>query len=232
MAFELQLQAIFNDMRDCAVQIAVDRDAFFRRFPLMPPTISIGDGRMIYVSQKSVVAVREIARVYRENSAEYRRALPQNEMVELVSCAIGSVISASAPAGATEFPIPADPDAFWVALRERLAQDLTKLNRELTHLFGAWVIQGDTIPTIDIGPVRFSLRAQWVRDAVASGVLTESQASRLFHYWEHGGRIDPDPVEGIDGYKVKEITDAVGPCPWVCAVAFMYTLAGHLYRSR
>jgi hypothetical protein len=98
MAFELQLQAIFNDMRDCAVQIAVDRDAFFRRFPLMPPTISIGDGRMIYVSQKSVVAVREIARVYRENSAEYRRALPQNEMVELVSCAIGSVISASAPA--------------------------------------------------------------------------------------------------------------------------------------
>jgi len=229
MTFELHLQAIFDDMRECAEQIAANRDAFFRRFPVMPPTISVGDGQFIYISRRSVVAVREIARVYRENSAEYRRALPQNEMIELVSSAIGSVVTASMSADATEFPIPTDPAAFWVALREQLAVDLIKLNRELTHLFGAWVVQGDSIPSVDIWPVRFSLRAQWVHAAVASGMLTESQARRLSHYWEHGGSIDPDPAQGIDGYKVREITDAVGPCPWVCAVRVF----GHTHtRSR
>ena len=147
----------------------------------------------------------------------------------MASRTIGSVIGASAPAGATELSIPADIDAFWVALREQLARELTKLNRELTHLFGAWVVQGDTIPFMDIGPLRFSLRTQWVRDAVAAGVLTEIQASRLSHCWENGGTIDPDPAEGVDGRRVREIADAVGPCPWVCAIRVF----GHTHtRSR
>jgi hypothetical protein len=183
MTFELHLRAIFDDMRDCAEQIIADRSAFLKRFPFAPPTISVGDGRTIYVSEKTVLAVREIARKYRENSAECRRALPHHEMAELASFAIGSIISKSAPNGATEFPIPDDPNAFWVALRTQLTLDLTKLDRELTHLFGAWVIQGDTIKFVDIGPVRFSLRAQWVSDAVAAGVLTESQAPFLVRLW-------------------------------------------------
>ena len=218
MFFERHLQSIFDDIRNCAEEIAADREAFFRRFPFLPPRISVGDGRAIYVSQKSVIAIREIASVYRTNSSEHRSALPQNEMAELVARAIGSLVGTSAPAGATEFPIPPDPEAFWVALRDNLAQELAKLDRELTHLFGAWVVQGDTIPFIEIGPVRFSIRTQWVREAVAAGVLSEVQASRLSHYWEKGGAIDPDPSEGVDGYKVKEIVDAVGPCQWVCAV--------------
>jgi hypothetical protein len=229
MTFEQRLRAIFDDMRDCAAQIAADREKFIRRFPLPPPSIGVGNGQMIYLSEKGVAAINAIARTYRENSPEYRRALPHNEMVELVARAIGSVISASASAGATELAIPADPDAFWIALRDQLAGDLKELNRELAHLFGAWVIQGDTIPSIDIGPVRFSLRAQWVRDAVAAGVLTESRASRLSYHWEHGGTVDPDAAEGIEGYTVKEIADAVGPCPWVCAVR----VYGHTHtRSR
>jgi hypothetical protein len=218
MNLKLHLQAIFDDMRDCAAQIRADRNAFFQQFPFVPPKISVGDGRSIYVSQKSVAAIQAIARVCRENSAEFRGALPHREMAELVSCAIGSIVGASIPADATEFPIPVDPDAFLVVLRARLAADLSELNRELTHLFGAWVIQGNTIASIGIGPVQFSLRARWVSDAIAAGVLTESQASHLLQYWQRGGTLDPDPAGGFDGYKTKEIADAVGPCPWVCAV--------------
>jgi len=230
MTFKPHLQAIFDDMRDCAGRIAADYDAFFRESPrFASPTISLGDGQVIYVSQKSVVAIREIARIYRENSAECGRALPHSEMEDLVSSALGSLVRASAPAGATEFPIPIDPDTFWVVLREQLARDLTKLNRELTHLFGAWATQGDTIAFIDIGPVRFSRRAQWVSDAVAAGLLTESQASCLSHHWERGSRIDPNPAEGFDGYRIKDVADAVGSCPWVC----MVRVFGHTHtRSR
>lgn len=219
MVFEPLLQVIFDDIRDCDEQMGADREAFFRQFhPFLAPTINVGGDQMIFVSRKSTTAIREIARIYRENSPEYRRASPQNDMVELVSCAIGSVLSASAAEGTTEFPIPTDPTAFWVALREQLKRDLADLNRELTHLFGAWVVQGDAIPSIDIGPVRFSLRAQWVYDAVAVGILSDSQAFRLTHYWEHGGTIDPDPTEGNNGFTVEWIADAVGPCPWICAV--------------
>jgi hypothetical protein len=128
------------------------------------------------------------------------------------------MVGASVPADVAEFPIPVDLDAFWVELRARLAADLSALNRELTHLFGAWVIQGETIASIGIGPVHFALRARWVSDAVTAGVLTESHASRLLQHWQRGGTLDPEPTEGIDGYAPKEIANAVGSCPWVCAV--------------
>jgi hypothetical protein len=135
-----------------------------------------------------------------------------------VSSAIGSIIVASAPADATEFTIPSDSESFLVALRKRLAADLLELNRELTHLFGAWVIQGNTIASIRIGPVQFSLRARWVSDAVAAGVLSESRAAQLLQYWQRGGTIDSDLAEGIDRFRSRGIADAVGPCPWVCEV--------------
>jgi len=229
MTLKQHLQAIFDDIRDCAELIASDRDAYFRQFRLIPPRINVGGGRGFYVSGKSVDALREIARIHRENSTEHRRALPLDEMAELVSNAIGAVIGASVAEGADKFAIPTDPATFWPSLREQLARDLADLNRELTHLFGGWVIQGATIPSIDIGPVRFSLRTRWLRDAGADKILTESQAARLSHHWAHGGKIDSDPAEGDDGHKVKAIADAVGPCPWVCAVRVF----GHTHtRSR
>ena len=72
MSFRQYLQELFDDMRDCAEQIAADRDAFFRRFPLVPPNISIGDGRRIFVSEKSLVAIQKIARLA-SGGAERRR---------------------------------------------------------------------------------------------------------------------------------------------------------------
>lgn len=218
MNLKLHLQAVFDDMRECAVQIRDDRTAFFRQFPFLPPTISVGDGRSIYVSKKSVAAIQAIARVIRENSVDFRGALPLKEMVELLSSAIGSIIVASAPADATEFTIPSDSESFLVTLRERLAADLLVLNRELTHVFGAWVIQGNTIASIRIGPVQFSLRARWVSDAVAAGVLSESRAAHLLQHWQLGATIDSDLAEGIDRFGSRGIADAVGPCPWVCEV--------------
>jgi hypothetical protein len=218
MNLKLHLQAIFDDMRDCAVQIRTDQAAFFRQFAFLPPTISVGDGRSIYVSKKSVAAIQAIARISRENSADFRAALPHKEMVELVSHAIGSIIVASAPADATEFTIPLEPDSFLIALRQRMAADLSELDRELTHLFGAWVIQGDTITLIRIGPVQFSLRSRWVSDAVVAGLITEGEASHLLQYWQRGGPIDSDLAQGIDGDRTTGIAGAVGPCPWVCAV--------------
>ena len=67
---------------------------FFANSPFLPPTISVGDGRSIYVSKKSVAAIQAIARVIRENSVDFRGALPLKEMVELLSSAIGSIIVA------------------------------------------------------------------------------------------------------------------------------------------
>jgi hypothetical protein len=218
MHLKLHLQAVFDDMRECAVQIRDDRTAFFRQFPFLPPTISVGDGRSIYVSKKSVAAIQAIARVIRENSVDFRGALPHKEMVELVSSAIGSIIVVSAPADETEFTIPSDSESFLVILRERLAADLLVLNRELTHVFGAWVIQGNTIASIRIGPVQFSLRARWVSDAVAAGVLSESRAAHLLQHWQRGATIDSDLAEGIDRFRSRGIADAVGPFPWVCEV--------------
>jgi hypothetical protein len=158
MSFRQYLQELFDDMRDCAEQIAADRDAFFRRFPLVPPNISIGDGRRIFVSEKSLVAIQKIARLYRGNTANYRRALSGSDMADLISLAIGSVIGDSVPTEGTQFPIPDDPQMFWIALRDQLTRDITKLNLKRTHLFGAWVIQGDSIPVIAVGPCR-NLRA-------------------------------------------------------------------------
>jgi hypothetical protein len=229
MSFQNYLNEIFDDMRDCAEQISADRNAFLRQFPLLPPTVSIGKGRRIYVSQKSVFAIQEISRVYRENSTEYRRAFSNDDMANLFSSAIGSVIGASTAAGATEFPIPTDPEAFWTELRVQLASDIAQLSGKRTHLFGAWVIQGAAIPFIAVGPCRFSLRGQWLQEAVAEGLLNKSQASRLRDYWNYGSPIDQDPAHGLDGWIIKEIAEAVGQCPWVCEIQ----LSGHTdARSR
>jgi hypothetical protein len=141
MTYVSHLQAIFDDMRDCAAQMTADKDAFFRRFPLTPPTISLDDGRLIFVGQKSVLAIGEIARIYRENSAECQRAVPQKDMEELVSRAIGLIISASTISEATTFWIPTDAEAFWTSLREQIVQGRTELDYELTHVFGAWLVQ-------------------------------------------------------------------------------------------
>jgi hypothetical protein len=164
MNLKLHLQAVFDDMRECAVQIRDDRTAFFRQFPFLPPTISVGDGRSIYVSKKSVAAIQAIARVIRENSVDFRGALPHKEMVELVSSAIGSIIVVSAPADETEFTIPSDSESFLVILRERLAADLLVLNRELTHVF--WRVgdsrEHDRVDSYRAGPV-FSPGAMGLR---------------------------------------------------------------------
>lgn len=135
----------------------------------------------------------------------------------MVSHAIGSVIGSSTSAEAREFTIPDDVSLFKIALRRQLKQDVEELNCELTHLFGAWVIQGDAIPVLDIGPVQFSLRAHWVQDSVAADILTADQASALFHYWENGGPTRSF-TEDIDWININEIIEALGPCPWVCAV--------------
>jgi hypothetical protein len=170
------------------------------------------------VSQKSTIAIRGLSRVYRENSAEYRRTFSENDMAHLVSSAIGSVISGSLSSEATDFPIPADPQTFWTALRAQLASDIGQLNQNRIHLFGAWVIQGASIPQIAVGPCRFSIREHWIEGAAAEGLLTRSQASSLRDYWNHGATIDRGPEQGPNGRIIREIADAVGPCPWVCEI--------------
>ena len=137
MNIEQYLKIIFEDMRECTAQIATDREAFFRQFPFMPPSISMGDGKLIFVSNKSVAAIGKIAQIYRQNSVECRRALPENEMRKFVSHGIGAVIGALVPAGTADFSIPVDPKAFWILLRERLSLNLAAMNCELRLTYSA-----------------------------------------------------------------------------------------------
>ena len=219
MGYTEHLNDIFDDMRDCALQLMTNRDSFLRRFPILPPSIRLKDGRKIFVSQKSVEAIQAIARTYRANLSQWRKALTQKELAELIARAIGSVMSTSSQA--IEFP--ADLKVFWSGLRQKLAADLAELDRELTHLFGAWVIQGDTLKSIDIGPVRFSMRTIWASDALSAGFLRGAEASGLLNHWQFERAIDTFATDDYDAFKVMLVAGAVGPCPWICSVR----ISGH-----
>jgi hypothetical protein len=61
------------------------------------------------------------------------------------------------------------------------------------------------------------LRDSWRAEARAGGVLDVDDEGRLIHHWS-GGALVVNEEKGFDGNSIKEIAEAIGPCPWVCSV--------------
>jgi hypothetical protein len=217
MSIENELQIIFKDIKDCSEQLEQDRRAFFKRFPFIPPSISVGNGRVIFISQNSENAVIRISRTLRENSLEYQAATSEKEMNNLVSRAIGELLAANTDDATTKFDIPTDAITFKRDLRQCIENKFSQLRINRTHLFGAWVLQGEAIPSLVIGPVRFLLRDLWLEEVVKSGLVTQIRADRISSLWKE---VNPErgKINDINDAWDDAVADSVGPCPWVCVV--------------
>lgn len=218
MNFEQLMGDILQDIRECQQQIASDKDGYFQRFPRLPPTIGLSSGEVIFVSERSVRAIRKIAHTYWRNSAECQRALSAGEMPSFVSRSIGTVLNEFRDPSTSQIQLPDAPDHLWKLVRAQFGTDLKEFNEELVHIFGGWIIQGAALPAIDVGPVRFSLRNQWLRDSIAAGTLTDLEGDRLSELWQVGGTEPLIPIESLEDLKLRSIFEAIGSCPWVCAV--------------
>jgi hypothetical protein len=105
--------------------------------------IPAGGGRMIYVSEKSIKAILDIADIYRSNDIKLRRLHDQKEMADIVSTSIGAVLARDADPGldVAHFNIPSDAEAFARTVRADIRGADADRGLSLTHIFGAWVLR-------------------------------------------------------------------------------------------
>jgi len=75
MSIENDLQILFQDLQKCSDQIGSNSSAFFKSFRFIPPSIGIGDGHVIYMSQKGEDSVVRISQALRKNSQAYQAAI-------------------------------------------------------------------------------------------------------------------------------------------------------------
>jgi Apea-like HEPN len=144
-------------------------------------------------------------------------------MANLTGTTIGKLLFGDVKEDVLEFSIPSDIQLFKRNLREKIEIATNELNCSRTYLFGAWVIQGDAVSSIELGPVHFLLRERWIQEAVKAGLITEAQSARILKRWREKPAKAHNKKYTKSRSRENDIIDTIGPCPWACKI----TVVGH-----
>ncbi len=219
MSIESDLKTLFRDIEEVSSLSPDERRAYYRNFRFGPPSLPVGQGRCIYLTDEGAKAVARIARSIRNNSPTIKMAYSEAELLRLTGDLIGRLLLADTAPGGVTFEVPEDAIAFKIKLKASLNEHLSGLRSGVTHIFGCWVVYHHTLLPICIGPVWFGHRETWLNERRADRTFDKATHERIGRHWQ-GRKLRKRKNRSWSSHYEQDILDTVGPCPWICSVSF------------
>ncbi len=178
-----------------------------------PPTLWLGDGRSIRVTEALLDAVYAYTRICWNNSPVLKPRFKINELNKLTAQSFGLALA--------EVDLDISDAQLHSVVSERveelLAERIAGHNRPIDLTLGCYLIEGDEPYPLQVGPVIFETREAWRQRMFAAGKLSPTTSRRLYARW-NGKRLRKRK-RSFDSAAEDDIVEAVGNCPVVCSVA-------------
>lgn len=179
----------------------------------IPPTLWLGDGRSIRVTEALLVAVYAYTRICWNNDPALKPRFKIDELNKLTAQSFGLALA--------EIDLDTSDAQLHPVVSERveelLAEQIAGHNRPIDLTLGCHLIEGDEPYPLQVGPVIFETREAWRLRMLAAGKLSPTTARRLYARWS--GKPPRKRKRSFDSSAEESIVDAVGECPVVCSVA-------------
>lgn len=193
--------------------------------PRFPPTLSLGDGRSLSVTDALLRLVSEYNLICWNNDPSLKLRFKIDELLRWVERSFGLALA--------EAELDQSDDILHSVVSARvqeLLQDaISQQNRSIDLVVGCHLIEGGDIYPIIMGPVLFETREAWLNRILNMGNITTETAERLANHWQ--GEIPQGRNESIDWSAEGIILDAVAQCPVICTV-YTDALAGKFVNEK
>lgn len=141
----------------------------------LPPSIPIGNGSHLSVTEALLDAVSLYATLWLQNEPSLRARFKVDEFTKLAQRAFGKALH--------NLELDQADDELVELVEEQVAQLMLewidKHHRAVELTLGCHLLKGDDVYPIRIGPVLFETREQWRQRSIASGSLSRVAARRL-----------------------------------------------------
>lgn len=229
MSIEADLRTLFADIEQVSELKGADINAYYDRYAFGPPSLPVGDGRQINLSDTGAKAVSQIAATIRANSAHLAAAYSEDEMLKLTRWNIATLLLADTDPQGQSFEVPTETRPFKRRLSASILEDASKLRPAETHVFGAWVFSDKAFAPVSIGPVWLGPRETWLYEAQIGVSLSMADRDRIARRWRGEKLRKRKKRKEYTFLGEEDILATVGDCPWVCTVQ----IGGHASeRSR
>lgn len=223
---EQAAERLLDDIRDAERQRKISPRAYHAQFPFLPPSIGLGDGRMVFLGPNGTHSLQQLSAAISKRHPTAFTTSSSAELLRFTTSAAGKILRATMDSDGV-LTVPDDPCVFGDEVCEQTIADFESARVDLKHIFGAWVFRSVVVNSVSVGPVYLSERTAWLDHTSASTLLNPIEARRIRRAWS-GAHVRPRKARS-ELHREQAVLDAVGPCPWVCIV----DLRGHtLDRSR
>ncbi|WP_439486799.1 hypothetical protein [Blastomonas fulva] len=178
----------------------------------LPPSIPIGNGRQLRVTEALLDSVSRYAALWLENHSSLRPRFKVDELTKLAQRAFGKILH-------TVELDQSDAELVEVVgeeVAQLLSEWIDQHHRAVDLTLGCHLLKGDDAYPTRIGPVLFETREQWRLRSIALGRLSPVTARRLDAHWN--GKPPKKRKPSFDGHAERAVLDAVGTCPVICTV--------------
>ncbi|WP_293784524.1 hypothetical protein [Sphingosinicella sp.] len=178
-----------------------------------PPSLWLGDGRSLAVTEALLNTVSAYTRICWSNAPELKPRFKIDELNKLAAQSFGLALA--------EIDLDLNDAQLLPLVSERveelLAEQINRHNRPIDLTLGCHLVEGDEPYPLQIGPVVFETREVWRQRMLAAGKLSPTTARRLRARWN--GKLPRKRKRSVDSSAEESILDSIGECPVVCIVA-------------
>ena len=199
---------------------AEDRSKWTRAQPLLPPSIPVGDGRVVYTTKEGLAALHEYGHRWRDNDDERKRLLGAKKAEELAVRAYGRLI--------------VDPNSDQLkttreikkALNASLEKEFLSIQIDLTHYLPCQIFNRANLPSFDVGPVQFVPRDS-VLDIMQKHSGEElAWTDAVRNSWSGGPKLErpkpqdfsPEGPDLSDRWIACDIEETFAQCRWAAVI--------------
>lgn len=177
----------------------------------LPRLIPAGNGGAIQITKDIDDRISDLSSELKAERPELNKNVRNEEWRSWVRSAIGPLLSR------TKFSDPIEQSA--AELLTLLTDQITELISTLgpaEYSFGTTFLNAVGLASFSVGPVTFEPRNLWLTRKLSDGTITTTMHRRITLAW-NGSKLRPRK-KNVDNLRERDITDAVGGCPFVCSV--------------
>ena len=178
----------------------------------MPPQLPAGNGEWLPFTSEGLALIDRLSGVRLATDSKLPRSISRIEVNSAMRRAYGLAFASS--------DIDADIDTLRLQVqslvRDNLKIELSTIDHSADLVLGCWVLTGDDVPDLHIGPVIITSRDQWLNISEMADIVTPIEARRIRSHW--AGKKTKKRKPSMDCYREPGIIDAIGNTQTVCVV--------------
>lgn len=184
---------------------------YMRGATLLPPMISLGNGKQVFTTQVGYDAIAKLGEAWRTEDADRRARVTTERMSRLAIAEFGEMLAEN------KLEIWEDAPASLKVFKQRLAARLAAAYCEAHHYFPCRIVHADTAPAFAIGRVQFVRPPEWLDRVRQFAERDLIWTERVRSHWQGEALAPPD--NSTERILSESAIEAIGVCKWVAMVS-------------